>query len=124
MARPEHHSLTENELDVMKILWLNSPLKVGELLQQIKRQPKPAYTSLLTLVQTMERKGYISHVQVGKAYAYRPLLQQRKFRLQELKIFAKRLFDSNAPSLVVNLVKEELLSADEIRKLKSFLESK
>lgn len=124
MARPQQPGLTENELDVMKVLWREAPLKVAEILQRLNRQPKPAYTSLLTLVQTMERKGYIAHEQDGKAYAYFPKLQQKLFTDNEIKRVAKRLFNDSPFALAVNLVKAEHLSREEINQLKQLLEGK
>lgn len=122
MARPKQPGLTENELDVMKVLWSEAPLKVADILERLKRQPKPAYTSLLTLVQAMERKGYIAHEQDGKAYAYSPELQQRHFTNNEIKRVAKRLFNDSPFALAMNLVKDEHLSKEEIKQLKQLLE--
>lgn len=124
MARPKQPGLTENELDVMKVLWKEAPLKVSEVLKRLKRHPKPAYTSLLTLVQAMERKGYIAHEQDGKAYAYSPKLQEKYFKSSEIKRVAKRLFNDSPFALAVNLVKDEHLSQEEIKQLRQLLEDK
>lgn len=124
MARPKQPGLTENELDVMQALWTHAPLKVSELLELLKRHPKPAYTSLLTLVQAMERKGYIAHQQEGKAYAYFPKLKESNFTSNEIKRVTKRLFNGSPLALVMNLVKEEHLSQEEIKQLKLILEGK
>jgi predicted transcriptional regulator len=121
MPRPRQPGLTENELEVMKILWAESPLKVSDILNQISRKPKPAYTSVLTLIQAMEKKGYIRHLKDGKAFSYSPTLQQGKFLSNEVKRIAKRLFDSTPGALILNLVKQEHLSADEIAELKKLL---
>lgn len=121
MARPKQPGLTENELDVMKVLWTEAPLKVAEILERIERKPKPAYTSLLTLVQAMERKGYIAHEQVGKAYSYFPKLLQKHFHTSEIKRVAKRLFDGSPFALAVNLVKDEHLSDAEVKELRRLL---
>ncbi|MCB0411037.1 MAG: BlaI/MecI/CopY family transcriptional regulator, partial [Bdellovibrionales bacterium] len=75
MARPKQPGLTENEIEVMKILWEEHPLKVADILDALDKKPKPAYTSLMTLVQTMEKKGYIKAIKDGKAYLYSPLLK-------------------------------------------------
>lgn len=124
MARPKQPGLTENELDVMKVLWKEAPLKVAEILERLKRHPKPAYTSLLTLVQAMERKGYIAHEQDGKAYSYSPKLHERIFTSGEIKRVAKRLFNGSPFALAVNLVKDEHLSQEEIKRLRQLLEGK
>ena len=124
MARPKQPGLTENELNVMRVLWTKSPLRVAELLELLKRTPKPAYTSLLTLVQAMERKGYIAHQNEGKAYAYFPKLQLQNFMNHEIKRVTKRLFNGSPLALAINLVKDEHLSQDEIKQLKRLLEEK
>jgi BlaI family transcriptional regulator, penicillinase repressor len=121
MGRPRQPGLTENELDVMKVLWGEAPLKVSEILQRLVRRPRPAYTSLLTLIQVMEKKGYLGHVKDGKAYTYSPKLQKNRFAHSELKRVAKRLFDAGPGSLVLNLVKNEQLTKEEIEELKQLL---
>lgn len=121
MSRPKHSGLTENELEVMKILWGQAPLKVSEILYLLERIPKPAYTSLLTLVQTMEKKGYIKHDRIGKAFTYLPILKQKKYLTLEVKRIIKQLFSGNAGELVLNLVKNEQLSKQDIEDLKKLL---
>ena len=121
MPRPRQPGLTENELEVMRSLWTKSPLKVSDILDCINRTPKPAYTSILTLVQTMEKKGYIKHQKIGKAFSYMPVLKQNKFLFSEVKRVAKRLFGGSPGKLVLNLVENEHLSEDEIKALKLLL---
>ncbi|MBA3661964.1 MAG: BlaI/MecI/CopY family transcriptional regulator [Gammaproteobacteria bacterium] len=121
MPRPRQPGLTENELEVMYVLWERAPLKVSDILDCLKRTPQPAYTSLLTLVQTMEKKGYIKHQKVGKAFSYLPILQQKKFILTEMKRVAKRLFGGSPGKLVLNLVENEQLNDSEIESLKKLL---
>jgi predicted transcriptional regulator len=121
MPRPRQPGLTENELEVMHVLWAHAPLKIADILDLLQRTPKPAYTSLLTLVQTMEKKGYIKHQKNGKAFVYLPILQQKKFLLSEVKRIAKRLFRGSPGKLVLNLVENEQLSDDEIKVLKQLL---
>lgn len=121
MPRPRQPGLTENEFEVMQVLWAQAPLKVSDILNCLQRTPKPAYTSLLTLVQTMEKKGYIKHQKVGKAFSYLPILQQKKFLISEVKRIAKRLFDGSPGKLILNLVENEQLSEAEIDMLKQIL---
>ncbi|MCA9507705.1 MAG: BlaI/MecI/CopY family transcriptional regulator [Myxococcales bacterium] len=124
MVRPRQPGLTQNELEVIKILWENSPLTVSELRELLKRKPKPAYTSLLTLMQAMERKGYVSHKVLGKAYAYLPVLKRENFLTIEIKRIAKSLFGGSPGELVLNLVEREQLNKKEIASLKKLLEEK
>ena len=121
MARPRQPGLTENELEVMRVLWKESPLRVADVLERVKRNPKPAYTSLLTLVQIMEKKGYVKSEKDGKAFAYSPVLQEKRFLSSEIKRMAKRLIDGSPGDLVLNLVEDEQLSREEISALKRLL---
>lgn len=121
MPRPRQPGLTENEFDVMKILWKKAPLTITDILDCLQRIPKPAYTSLLTLVQTMEKKGYIKHQKIGKAYAYLPVLQEKRFLISEIKRIAKRLLGGSPGKLVLNLVENEQLSAAEVEMLRKLL---
>lgn len=121
MARPRQPGLTENELEVMKVLWAEAPLKVSDILERVLRKPKPAYTSLLTLIQGMEKKGYIKHQAAGKAFTYNPVLPQKKFLKSEIQRVARRLFNGTPGALVLNLVQQEELSKEEITALKALL---
>lgn len=124
MTRPRQPGLTDNELDVMKVLWKEGPLKVAEILQRLERRPLPAYTSLLTLVQTMEKKGYLDHTQEGKAFVYSAILEEKNFLSAELVRIAQRLFDGRPASLVMNLVEDEQLSPADIEALRRVLQER
>lgn len=122
MARPTGTGLTDHELAIMQILWERSSLTVNEILEQFPREPKPAYTSLLTAVQSMEKKGFVAHEKDGKAYRYRPILQKSKYKKSALRRLLGSVFDDNPYDLAVNLLKDENLGKDEIQKLKQLLE--
>lgn len=124
MARPRQPGLTENELEVVKLLWISAPLTVAEIRSKLTKNPLPAYTSLLTLVQAMEKKGYIRHESNGKAYYYFPVLKQESFLTSEIKRIAKRLLGGSPGKLVLNLVEREQLTPQEIASLKKLLEEK
>lgn len=122
MPRPAINGLTDYELSIIQILWNAAPLSVAEILEALPKVPKPAYTSLLTNVKTMEKKGYIKHVKQGKAFLYSPLLKKEDYTTFEIKKITNRLFDGNKMSLAVNLIKAEKLSPDEIQCLKDLVE--
>lgn len=122
MARPTASGLTDHELAIMQILWEGSSLTVNEILEQFPREPKPAYTSLLTAVQAMEKKGLVAHERDGKAYRYRPVLQKSKYKKSALRRLLGSVFDDNPYELAVNLLKDEKLGKEEIQKLKLILE--
>ena len=122
MVRPRTASLTEHELAIMRILWKEAPLSVHEILDALPKDPKPAYTSLLTGVRAMETKGFVSREKVGKAHVYSPKLEEPKYKRSALKRLVTGVFGGNAFDAAVNIIKEEKLSKKEIRALKAMLE--
>ena len=121
MGRPKTESLTDHELTIIKILWDESPLCIAEILQRFPRKPKPAYTSLLTVVGAMEKKGYVAHVQGGKAYLYSPSIKKKEYEHSQIEKLVEKFFDGDSLSLAVNLIKRERLNAREIERLKRML---
>lgn len=122
MARPKNSGPTEHELIILNILWEYFPLSVSEIVDKFPKNPAPAYSSVLTIVRLMEKKGYLKHTQEGKAFLYSPLLKQDHYKKSELKKLTERFFEGSKFNLAVNLLKEEKLTAKEIQKLKALLE--
>jgi BlaI family penicillinase repressor len=122
MARPGNKGLTDYELTVIKLLWEEAPLSVAEILERFPKKPKPAYTSLLTNVRAMEKKGYLRHQKEGKAFLYSPVLKKDDYKTSEIKKLIDRFFGGSKLELAVNLIKEEQLGAADMKKLKSILE--
>lgn len=122
MARPKTPGLTEYELSIMNVLWRESPLSVQSILERLGREPPPAYTSLLTIVRTMEQKGHLTREKDGKAHLYAPAVAKNAVKKEEMKRLINGLFNGNGFDLAVNLVKSEKLSAAEKTELKKLLE--
>lgn len=121
MVRPSV-GLTEHELLIMQILWESpTPLTVQALLNLFPRQPKPAYTSLLTAVRALEKKGVLNHEKQGRSHRYYPLLKRDRYQQSALKRLLANVFNNDALDLTVNLVKSEALSDDDIAKLKALV---
>ncbi len=123
MPRPTGNRPTEHELSILMILWRKSPLSIAEILEQFSKHPAPAYSSILTAVRLMEKKGYIRHSKEGKAFLYSPVLKQERYQRTELKKITDRFFGGSAFALAVNLVKDESLNATERAQLKKILEN-
>ncbi|MDG3004736.1 BlaI/MecI/CopY family transcriptional regulator [Paludisphaera mucosa] len=62
---------TPRELEALKVLWRRGPATVREVHREMQpRDGELAYTTVLSLLQTMEQKGFVGHEPAGKAYAY------------------------------------------------------
>lgn len=103
MPRPTSPGLTDHELSIMQVLWNDVPVSVQNILDRLSREPKPAYTFLLTAVQAMENKGFIKHRKDGKAYQYRPVLKKSDYGKSVLKrlIRAQSIFQKKTTFLFI-----------------------
>ena len=122
MARPHVRGLTENELEIMQVLWEQSPMSIADILDKLKKTPKPAYNSVLTLVRILEKKGHVEHKKEGKAFLYIPLLDRQNYRQSEVKSLLSRLFQGDVVDLAVSLVKSKSLTTSDREELKRLLE--
>ena len=123
MPRPKSSGPTDHELMILKVLWKHSPLSIAEILERFPKKPKPAYSSLLTIVRLMAQKGYIKHEKRGKAFYYEPILKEKSYSRSQVKKLVDSVFGGSKYDLAVNLIKEEKLKPSEIKDLKKLLDN-
>lgn len=113
-------NFTPGELDVMRILWDNGPLKPGEIQERFPRPIKdPALRSYLTI---LVEKGHVSRRRTGKAFVYRALTpRERAFRAMVGRI-VDAFCEGSARKLLAHLVREEKLSPQDLRDLERIAE--
>ncbi len=113
---------TERELDIMRVLWQHGPCTVEQVR---KRLPDAlAYTTVLTMLQTMEGKGHVCHRPAGRAYRYHALVEQGPARRSALRRLTDQLFGGSRELLWANLVADETLSDDELGRLRALLDAR
>ncbi len=67
-------AFTDRELDVMSVLWDRETATVAEVRERLA--DRLAYTTVLTVLRTLEQKGYVAHASEGRAHRYRPLVKR------------------------------------------------
>ena len=115
-------SFTERELDVMGVLWDQGGGTVAEVRERL--QDALAYTTVLTVLRTLEEKGYVGHVEEGKAYRYHPLVERQAAGSSVLKRMMRKLFKDSPELLLTHLVSDRGLSDDELRRMQRLLEER
>mgnify|MGYP003546989454 FL=1 len=109
-------SLTKAELNVMNILWSKNEATVNEIIE-VMSEPKPAYTTVLTVMQVLTRKGIVSPERRGKAHVFRPLLSREEYIDTFMEETRNVLFQGSLRSLFSYFVKSEKLSKEELNKI-------
>jgi predicted transcriptional regulator len=112
------NTLTEAELRLMKILWRQGESSVTDLVAALPEGEQLAYNSVLTTVRILEQKGYVRHRQQGRAFVYRPLVAEQEASLSEVRNVLSRFFGNSREQLVLSLLGDEGISAEELRHLK------
>ena len=106
----------------MRVLWDQPGSTVGEVVERIEGPSRPAYNSVLTILRILEKKGYVSHDKTGRAFVYSALVDRQQARRGALSLVLSRFFNGSREELVMDLFGHEQVGADEIEKVKAFLD--
>lgn len=111
---------TDRELDVMAVLWDRGDATVAEVQERLP--DALAYTTVLTVLRTLEEKGHVGHREEGRAYRYHPLVDRKAAGATVLTRLVDRVFGGSAELLLTQLVRERKLSDEELERMRRLLE--
>jgi len=113
-------TLTEAELRIMNVLWRNGS---GTVQQVVDWLPSVlAYNSVLTTIRTLEKKGQLKHAKDGRAHVYKPVIGREEAKRSEIRHLVGRFFRNSHEALVLNILQDEAIDADELKRLRKMLE--
>lgn len=115
--------ISARQFEVLGLLWDRGPMTVRELLELLPGGTGVPYTTVLGLLQSMERAGLVTHDAESQAHRYRPLLSRQEATGSLLADFVKRFFRGSAERLVLSLVDTRQLSPDDLRQIEAQLGS-
>jgi predicted transcriptional regulator len=121
VARRRSSTLTEAELRLMEVLWQKGEATVADVTAALPPPPL-AYNSVLTTMRILERKGYVSHQEAGRAYVYQPLVAREEAAGHAVGHLLSRFFDNSAGTLALRLIETERPSEKELLRLKALIE--
>ncbi len=112
------NTLTEAELRLMRILWTRGESLVSDLVSAMPESAPLAYTSVLTTVRILEQKGYVEHRRAGRAFLYRPRVAEHDASRSEVRHMLYRFFGNSRERLMLALLGDGEIPADELERLK------
>ncbi|HEY2807582.1 MAG TPA: BlaI/MecI/CopY family transcriptional regulator [Steroidobacteraceae bacterium] len=112
--------LTDREADIMQLLWEHGPSVVAEVRERLS--DALAYTTVLTVLRTLEAKGYVKHEEEGRVHRYSAAVQRQAARKSALRHLTRKLFDGSSDLLLAHLVSDRKLSPEQIARLRSVLD--
>ena len=122
MPRRQSETLTAAELRIMDVLWLKGLGTVQSILESLSQKPALAYNSVLTTIRVLERKGYVKHSKDGRAHVYAPLVAREEASRSEIRHLVSRFFKNSHEQLVLNILEDQGIEAEELDRLREMLE--
>ncbi len=119
METPVPIAFTDRELDVMSVLWDAGSATVAQVRERLSDDL--AYTTVLTVLRTLEQKGYVGHTGEGRAHRYRPLVKRAAAGRSALRRLVDKVFDGSPELLLTQLVSDKNLGDEELRRLRKLL---
>ena len=102
----------------MKLLWTRGESAVADLVQALPEGAPLAYTTVLTTVRILEKKGYVTHRQEGRAFLYSPCVAEHEARQSEVKHVLSRFFGDSRERLLLSLLGDAEVTPEELARLK------
>jgi len=115
-------TFTDRELDVMAVLWEHGPSTVAEVRDRLPDDL--AYTTVLTVLRTLEEKGRVEHQTEGRAHRYRATVERDAAGTSALRRIVQKLFRGSPELLLTHLVSDRELGPRDLRRLQRLLEER
>lgn len=116
--------ISDAEYEVMKIIWDCAPINTNQVVEKLSETSTWSLKTIQTLLLRLVKKGAISKEKQGRIFVYTPLIQKEEYRCSASHNFLDRFYDGALGSMVLNFIRQEQLSDDEIQELKTILERK
>lgn len=113
---------TDRELDVMRVLWQRGGCSVTEVRREL--DDELAYTTVLTVLRTLEEKGHVGHLEEGRSYRYHALVARESAERSAVRKLLRGLFDGSAELLLTQIVSDRGLSDQEMRRVRKLLDER
>lgn len=114
--------LTRAELQIMQILWELKHAVVHDIIERIE-EPKPAYTTVSTIVRILERKGFVGHRSYGKTHEYYPLVSRDEYTGTFMNSILHNFFGNSLPHMVSFFAERDKIDLKEAEEIIRILHS-
>jgi predicted transcriptional regulator len=124
VLKPRKVGLTDQELEIMKVVWRRGRATVREVYEELLENRKIAYTTVMTMMGILEQKGRLKKLAADRAYIYSPAEPQGKVLGSMVSDFVKRVFNGSAKPLLVHLVENDEISQEQLDEIRAMLKTR
>ncbi len=108
--------LTKAEEQVMKILWELKEAVVKDLMEHFE-EPKPAYTTVATVLRVLEKKSFVSFRKVGNTYLYSPVVSKVEYMRFQVSNLLTNYFNGSFPKMATFFARENDISIADLENI-------
>ena len=119
MPKPKPSDL---ELQLLSVLWGRGPSTVREVMAAMPDGKRRAYTSVLSVMQVMEKKGLLTHSTEGRTHVYKPTVSRSQTLRPMLRALVRNVFGGSTASAVQHLLNETNVPDDELAEIARLLD--
>ncbi|MGE5399004.1 MAG: BlaI/MecI/CopY family transcriptional regulator [Ignavibacteriales bacterium] len=113
--------MTKAEEQIMQVLWELGKGFVNDIIARLP-DPKPAYTTVSTIVRTLEKKGFAGHNAFGNTHEYYPLISKDKYTKEYMKGFIKKYFSNSFADMVSFFSRNDEIDVSEMEEIMKIME--
>jgi BlaI family transcriptional regulator, penicillinase repressor len=119
MVKPQPSDL---ELQILGVLWEQGPSAVRDVLENMPDGKARAYTTILSCLQVMEKKGLVTHRREGHGYKYRPAVQKQRVLGSVVKQLLQNVFGGRPSAALQYFMAESDCAPEEIEQLRQMID--
>jgi predicted transcriptional regulator len=113
--------LGDLQLRIMRIVWKRGEATVAEVMDELGRASRLAYTTVATMLRKMEARGLVRHRVEGRTFIYEPLVGEAQVSRKMTDHLLERLFQGSLSGMVSHLLSTHEVSADELDELERLI---
>jgi BlaI family transcriptional regulator, penicillinase repressor len=125
MARPAAEQPTELELQILKILWEQSPQLVRDIRDELAKLGRDiAHTSVITTLNTMVKKRIVIRKREGNAFLFSPRITREQVSRSVLGDIVNRVFDGSAKAVLLGVFEQNDIDRGELKELRKLIDQR
>jgi BlaI family transcriptional regulator, penicillinase repressor len=113
--------LTRAEEEIMQVLWEIEKGFVRDVIDRLP-DPKPAYTTVSTIIRILEKKGFVGHKAFGKTHQYFPLVEKKAYTRQLFRGMLSNYFGNSVHQMVSFFSRDKDLSISDLEAMKQIID--
>ena len=114
--------LGDVEHDILKIVWKLKEASVNDVLIELRKNKEVAYTTVMTILQILAKKNYLSFKKQGRSYIYFSEVEQDDVKQSFVSKLVSNVFGGSSIELVQFMMKNESISISEKEKIKKMID--